>query len=180
MKAASILLLSIIQFSGIFAQTGIIRGKVVDQLNKPLTSANVYLETLKQGSITDSLGQFIIGNVPVGKYKLAFSCIGFKPGSTMLEVKADVISEVSFIAEENVVLLKEVKVLGIKSITGMGYLDEIHGGIIYSGKKTEVILLDSLDANTAQNNPRQILGRVPGANYSETESSGFPSNGIGF
>src|SRR5258708_18705024 len=62
----------------------------------------------------------------------------------------------------------------------MGYLDEVHNGVIFSGKKTEVLLIDSLDANTAQNNPRQVLGRVPGANYSETEGSGFPSNGIGF
>ena len=48
----------------------------------------------------------------------------------------------------------------------MGRLDEIHNGVIYSGKKTEVILLDSLDANTSQNNPRQVLGRIPGTNYS--------------
>ena len=62
----------------------------------------------------------------------------------------------------------------------MGHLDEVHDGIIYSGQKNEVLILDSLDANTAQDNPRQVLGRVPGSNYSETEGSGFPSNGIGF
>ncbi|MBC7744615.1 MAG: TonB-dependent receptor plug domain-containing protein, partial [Flavobacterium sp.] len=78
------------------------------------------------------------------------------------------------------VILKEVTVTDVRAITGMGYLGEQSGHIIYSGKKTEVILLDSLDANTAQNNPRQVLGRVPGANYSETEGGGFPSNGIGF
>ena len=53
-------------------------------------------------------------------------------------------------------------------------------GIIYAGKKTEVLLLDSIEANTAQSNPRQLLGRLPGAVFSETQSSGFPSNGIGF
>ena len=62
----------------------------------------------------------------------------------------------------------------------MGYLSEVNDNVLYAGKKTEVILLDSLVANTAQNNPRQVLGRVPGANYSETEGSGFPTNGIGF
>ena len=76
--------------------------------------------------------------------------------------------------------LKEIKVTGFKTITGMGHLDEVHDGIIYSGQKNEVLILDSLDANTAQDNPRQVLGRVPGSNYSETEGSGFPSNGIGF
>ena len=62
----------------------------------------------------------------------------------------------------------------------MGHLDEVHDGVIYSGQKNEVLILDSMDANTAQDNPRQVLGRVPGSNYSETEGSGFPSNGIGF
>jgi Fe(3+) dicitrate transport protein len=82
--------------------------------------------------------------------------------------------------EESTQELNEVEVTGVKAITGMGYIAEVHDQMIYSGKKTEVLLLDSLDANTAQNNPRQVLGRVPGANYSETEGSGFPSNGIGF
>ena len=39
-------------------------------------------------------------------------------------------------------------------------------------------MLDSLDANKAINNTRQILGRIPGLNIVETESSGFTANGI--
>src|ERR1700733_6921504 len=81
---------------------------------------------------------------------------------------------------ETAVSLKEVKIRGYRTITGMGHLNEVHDGIIYSGQKNEVLITDSLDANTAQDNPRQVLGRVPGSNYSETEGSGFPSNGIGF
>ena len=78
------------------------------------------------------------------------------------------------------VTLEEVTVSGIQRITGMGRMTEVHDGIIYSGKKNEVLILDSINANTALNNPRQVLGRIPGSNYSETESGGFPSNGIGF
>ena len=55
---------------------------------------------------------------------------------------------------------------------------DIKNGIIYAGKKNEVILVDSLDANKAVNNTRQILGRIPGLNIVETESSGFTANGI--
>jgi Fe(3+) dicitrate transport protein len=74
----------------------------------------------------------------------------------------------------------EVSVTGVRSLKGMGHLNDELNCIIYAGKKTEVLLLDSIDANTAQNNPRQLLGRLPGASFSETEGSGFPSNGIGF
>lgn len=75
--------------------------------------------------------------------------------------------------------LEEVQVLGLKSKNGLGNLGEVGGAVIYAGKKTEVLVLDSLDANTALNNPRQILGRIPGMNFSETEGAGFPANGIG-
>jgi Fe(3+) dicitrate transport protein len=82
--------------------------------------------------------------------------------------------------EQGVILLGEVQISGVHVTRGMGYLSEVHDGIICSGKKTEILLPDSMDANTALNNPRQVLGRVPGANYSETEGGGFPSNGVGF
>ena len=62
---------------------------------------------------------------------------------------------------------------------GTGHMPEVRDGIIYSGKKNEVILVDSLDANKAINNTRQILGRIPGLNIVETETGGFTANGIG-
>src|SRR6266487_6476418 len=74
--------------------------------------------------------------------------------------------------------LKEVKVSGIRTIRGIGHMPEVKDGIIYAGKKNEVILVDSLDANKAINNTRQILGRIPGLNIVETETAGFTANGI--
>lgn len=75
-------------------------------------------------------------------------------------------------------ILKEVIVTGYKTVNGVGHLLEIKDGIIYAGKKNEIILVDSLDANKAINNTRQILGRIPGLNIVETESGGFTANGI--
>ena len=74
--------------------------------------------------------------------------------------------------------LKEVTVTGYKTVNGVGHLLEVKDGIIYAGKKNEIIIVDSLDANKAINNTRQILGRIPGLNIVETESSGFTANGI--
>ncbi len=76
--------------------------------------------------------------------------------------------------------LKEIDITSTRTLKGMGHLKDEKDGVIYAGKKTEVLLLDSIDANTAQSNPRQMLGRLPGAVFSETQGSGFPSNGIGF
>ncbi len=79
---------------------------------------------------------------------------------------------------DSVKTLKEIIVKGYKTVNGVGHLLESEDGIIYAGKKTEVIVVDSLDANKAINNTRQILGRIPGLNIVETESSGFTANGI--
>ena len=77
------------------------------------------------------------------------------------------------------VILKEIKVVGYKTINGIGHFNEVHGPVIYAGKKTEVIEVDSLDANKAINNTRQILGRIPGLYIVESETGGFVANGIG-
>ncbi|GAC1395122.1 MAG: TonB-dependent receptor [Sediminibacterium sp.] len=79
---------------------------------------------------------------------------------------------------DTVKILKEVTVTGYKTVNGVGHLLEVKDGIIYAGKKNEIILVDSLDANKAINNTRQILGRIPGLNIVETESGGFTANGI--
>ncbi|HEX6966851.1 MAG TPA: TonB-dependent receptor [Gemmatimonadaceae bacterium] len=76
--------------------------------------------------------------------------------------------------------LATVVVTGTEARPAVGHLPAVHGGIIYGGQKTELITLDSLRLNRVQDVMRQVLGRIPGANISETESSGFPSNGIGF
>ena len=80
--------------------------------------------------------------------------------------------------KDSVFVLNGVTVTGYKTMNGIGHLLETKDGVIYAGKKTEVIVVDSLDANKAINNTRQILGRIPGLNIVETESSGFTSNGI--
>ena len=77
-----------------------------------------------------------------------------------------------------IILLKQVNITGIKTVHSTGHMPEVKEGIIYAGKKNEVILVDSLDANKAINNTRQILGRIPGLNIVETETGGFTANGI--
>ena len=74
--------------------------------------------------------------------------------------------------------LSPVVIKGYKTLNGIGHFLDEKDGIIYAGKKTEIIVIDSLDANKAINNTRQILGRIPGLNIVETESSGFTANGI--
>jgi len=69
------------------------------------------------------------------------------------------ISFIKLNAQDQPNVLKEVYIKGYKTVNGIGHLPDTKDGIIFAGKKTELILIDSLDANKAINNTRQILGR---------------------
>jgi len=178
MKHLLTLLFLIATGTCVWAQEGKIQGKVTDKLGKPVPQANISITGTSKGTATDADGYFALILAP-GRYTVQFSAVGFKPASQSVMVSAGAAATLNFMAEEVVTLLQPVEVSGVRSISGMGYLEDVHQGAILSGKKTEVLLLDSLDGNLAQNNPRQSLGRIPGANYSETDGNGFPTNGIG-
>ncbi len=155
-------------------------GKVVNDNGLALANAVIYLKGFTLKTITDSSGSFLFRDLLPGNYSIKIILEGYYPLENRVKLESGQHKELSFTLVSHSNQLKELVVKEYRSMKGMGYLNEVHDGVIYSGKKTEIILLDSLNANTAQNNPRQVLGRIPGANYSETEGSGFPSNGIGF
>ncbi len=174
-----LLITSILTFSQSIKGKGAVKGRIETVDRESAESVNIYIKEINIGISTDENGKYEL-SIPAGDYTLVVSIIGFSSQSKAITVKSNEVIVEDFTLSESAQQLQEVVITGVRAITGMGYLADSKDNIIYSSKKTEVLLLDSLDANTAQNNPRQVLGRVPGANYSETEGSGFPSNGIAF
>jgi Fe(3+) dicitrate transport protein len=56
---------------------------------------------------------------------------------------------------------------------GITRLKQVEGTAIYAGKKSEVIVLDDVNGNTAANNPRQVFGKVAGLNIWESDGAGI-------
>jgi iron complex outermembrane receptor protein len=52
-------------------------GKVVNTENEPITGANVYLERMNVGTITNASGHFTLDNLPPGSYQISFSFVGY-------------------------------------------------------------------------------------------------------
>jgi len=175
-----IIFFNVINADFLFAQTGKLKGTVTDSLDKPIDAAAVILSRTNFSGLTNARGNYLIENIKPGTYEIVVTIMGYGPAFQKITIKENETAELNFKLYQKTKQLGEVTVNGVRTISGMGHLDEVHDGVIYSGKKNEVLILDSIDGNTAQNNPRQVLGRVPGSNYSETEGSGFPSNGIGF
>jgi Fe(3+) dicitrate transport protein len=160
-------------------QFGTINGTVKDKEGNPLPHAIVILKNTKLGVEADEKGNYEIKNITPGSYHVEVTYLGYQTITkeiTVIPVTAITLDFETAIQETEI---EGVEIKDFRSINGIGHLPEEKNAVIYAGKKTEVLLVDSLNANTAQNNPRQVLGRIPGMNFSETEGAGFPSNGIG-
>ena len=74
-----LLLISIYCFCFIFAGTdGTIRGRVTDEESIELPGATIYLPELGIGAAADPSGNFIILNIPVGKYDVVVQMVGYQ------------------------------------------------------------------------------------------------------
>ncbi|MEM7511312.1 MAG: TonB-dependent receptor [Bacteroidota bacterium] len=80
-----------------FAQNGIIKGRVYDQLtNDPLPFGSVFLQESKYGAYTDSSGSFIIQQISPGLYNLEVRYAGYK---TQVEYEIQVTNSKPYVLE---------------------------------------------------------------------------------
>jgi iron complex outermembrane receptor protein len=54
-----------------------LKGVVVDESNAPLVGASVFLSPIKEGTITNESGEFIIDDLPNDNYVIEISFIGY-------------------------------------------------------------------------------------------------------
>jgi len=73
---------------------------------------------------------------------------------------------------DSVIKISPVEVHGKRGMGSIARLPEIDGTNIYSGKKNEVILVDSMNVDVAQNRARDVFARVPGITSWELDGSG--------
>lgn len=74
----AVLLVCTISISGSLA--GVIQGKIFDEINnEPITGANIKVQNLSTGAVSDLDGFFKIENLPTGLYNISVSYIGYAP-----------------------------------------------------------------------------------------------------
>ncbi len=159
--------------------TGSIQGTVRGP-DGPLADATVRLVGADRHAATDRAGAFRLDDVSPGRYTLEISAVGFAADRRTVRVAPDTVIEVNATLQRAAQRLAELTVTGRAPAGPVAALPDVLDGALFAGKKTQVLALDSLDVNAAQDVSRQVLGRVPGLNVSETGGAGFPSNGIGF
>ena len=151
---------------------GNIKGTITDNGKMPLAHVNIILDKTNFSTATDDKGEYILSNVPPGSYRLIISHIGYHSIKRDLFVKSNETVEYSSALQASTFEFSSVEVYGERRGTNIARLPEIVGTNIYSGKKNEVLLLESMNADLAQDRARDVFARVPGITSWELDGSG--------
>ncbi len=116
MKRVFVFLLTLlITTLNIFAETGSIKGVVLNNNdNLPLASVNVFIDNSKQGTSTNTKGEFIISKINPGEVTLVASYVGFKKNEIKILVEQNKTTEVKILLDPVVLSVGETIVTGSK------------------------------------------------------------------
>lgn len=144
----------------LWAQTGVICGKVLDlKLKEPLIGASVVIEGTTTGAITDLDGNFRIEKVQPGKYSVAASYVSYQ---------TQVVKDVPVVAQQEAVLnielsdanlqLQNVVVVAQRKLgTEMAVLNTVRKSLpVVSGISAQQI------SKTQDSDAAEVLRRIPG------------------
>jgi Fe(3+) dicitrate transport protein len=145
-------------------------GKVVS------SDASVYMDVctvaLNDGvytTNTDTTGFFTFKHLPEGTYTISTHTFGFVSGNQIVQLK----SKNKFVSIVIIPEKDEVDTIEVVSKVSNSHLEDVTDMAIYAGKKSELIIMDSLVVNTATNNARQVYARIPGLNIFENDGAGI-------
>ncbi|MDA9773503.1 TonB-dependent receptor [Saprospiraceae bacterium] len=167
----SLLLLSIC-LSGISAQF-VCSGKVVDAVSKA-TIAGVTIFDNTSGSLVDSdeFGLFNFQSLEAGTHIFTIIAIGYSTEN--LSVKIDGDTKQDIYLEKLAISLTAIEIADKRQeLFALKQLEDFKGTSIYAGKKTEVIVLDLIQANLASNKGRQVYAQIAGLNIYEGSDGGL-------
>ncbi|MDE2754418.1 MAG: TonB-dependent receptor plug domain-containing protein, partial [Gemmatimonadota bacterium] len=95
------------------AQTGTITGQVTDAASgRPLESAQVYIEGTSFGTLTNSSGNYLFVNAPVGEHTVIAELVGFRAGSQTVTVAAGATARADFGLTVTAIELDQIVVTG--------------------------------------------------------------------
>ena len=106
-------LLAALSSPGLRAQTGNIQGVISDENGIYLPGANVFIENLNKGAITDFDGRFTLLGIPEGEHTLQVSYLGYETVEQTMTVNAGTTSAFELVLVPSSMALQEVQVIGM-------------------------------------------------------------------
>lgn len=146
-----------------FAQTGSIKGKVLDETNQPLPGASVSIDGTTMGSTTDGNGNYTIPGVKTGNVTVTAKFVGYVTSKKDVSVSSGV-NEVNFGLKPDNQNLNEVVVVGY----GTQRRKDLTGSVVSVTAK-------DFNQGPATTPEQLITGKVAGVQI--TSNSGAPGSG---
>jgi len=140
-----------------FSQTGNVRGKVTDETNEPLPNATVQIKGSQKRTGTNSSGQFVLTDVPLGTQTFVITYVGYEVSEQTVVVKPDLQLNVKL--QPSSTDLAQVVVVGY----GSQKRQDITGSISTINSK-------DLNPGPVTNPLQQIAGKAAGVNVTQTGS----------
>ena len=162
-----------ISFLSSFAQYKV-SGTVVSETSKPINQVLIYSDDGNLLAETNTKGTFQLTTDKL-QLKIIFFSENYKSKELNINTKTAAHLKVvleSFQEELSEVTIKARRARAFK----LKRLKDVEGTAIYAGKKTEVVLLDQLQASLATNNARQIYNRITGLNIYQNDDAGIQLN----
>ncbi len=172
MKISSLLFITFGLLSlSTFAQTRIL-GKVQQSTGEPLSGTIIRVAGKTLGS--DAAGNFEL-ELPPGLYTFRATHVGFQSFRQSITVQKVQSQKLIITLNESAENLQEVSIRegADRSVKPMA---DVQGTYLLSGKRSEVISLDQVDANIPEKNIRQIFAKIPGAFAYDMDGSGNQIN----
>lgn len=157
MKKIFTLFVLFVLCAGLYAQTGIIKGRITDSDGLVLPGANVIIESIKTGGVSDMNGFYTIVDVPKGNYQVSVSYIGFESVTENVIVEANKTATIDFRLKPGI-MLGEV-VIGTQLQGQAKALNQ---------QKTNINITNVVSSDQVGRFPDQNIGdalkRIPGIN----------------
>lgn len=151
-------------YSFMFAQTGSVKGKVLDGSGEPLIGANVFIKGTTTGTITDIDGNYIVSSVPVGQQTIVASFIGYSNVELPATINEGQETVLDFTMQEDITALDELVVIGYGTVKK----DDATGSV-------STVSVDDFNQGNITSPQDLIVGKTAGVVI--TNNGGAPGSG---
>lgn len=155
--------------ASVWGQTASITGTVLEEgLESAVVGAHIFIEELKQGTVSNAKGQFTIVDLPAGSYNLVVSNVGFENNRMAITLNEGEQLTIPVDLKERFLEIPGLVIERTSLSGGSLGVRNIPGSVHYMGPAE----LDKFNYNDVH----RILRNVPGVNIQEEEGFGLRPN----
>ena len=153
----------------------VLDGRVVAEEQESLAYVEVYHHQNNQTEYTNENGVFKFEALEEGSHIFTFFLLGYETLSDTIFIDGNLASV--FQMQEWNMDLGSIDIVAQKEeLFAIKQLNDVEGTSIFAGKKSEVVIMDMVKGNVANNNGRQVYAQVSGLNIYEGSDGGLQLN----